>query len=136
MSFWANKLSNGAPQAPQPIAASRDLFGMYNPVPTPAPVPEQQSTPQEYKPTARLTQGGHCPGCDSDRYMPHPPGLPKHVMSCPECGYNPTFSQTGYGEGSLQGKGAKPARQSADRQTMDGALAQLKAGGGFHMHDN
>jgi len=58
-----------------------------------------------------------------------------YAIACGECGYHPRFEQSGYGERSLQTKPgeAKPARQSGDSQTMQGAIATLNAGGGEHL---
>lgn len=132
MSFWANKL-NGTPTAP--IIPSRDMFTMLNPVPTQPQVPQQQSIP-EYTPRVRMTQGGFCPGCGSENYMPHPPGNPERTIACSECGYNPRFQQSTYGLPTLAGDKTAPvraARQTNDSQTMQGAMAMLQAGGGDHI---
>lgn len=131
MSFWANKI-NG--QEVKPVApASRDLFSLYNPVTIPQQTPQPDSIPnQEYKPSVRLKEGGHCPGCGGDKYMTYG----SYAIACGECGYHPRFEQSGYGERSLQTKPgeAQAARQSGDSQTMQGAIAVLNTGGGDHIN--
>jgi len=69
MSFWANKLNN-EPVKTAPVP-SRDLFSLYNSPAIPQQAPQQHSIPanQEYQPSVRLKEGGHCPGCGSDKYM-------------------------------------------------------------------
>lgn len=131
MSFWANKLNNEPVR--QNTVPSRDLYSLYSsPIP-PAETPQQSSIPQnqEYTPSVRLKEGGRCPGCGSDKYMT----MGSYAIACGECGYHPRFEQSGYGERSLQTKPgeAKPARQSGDSQTMQGAIATLNAGGGEHL---
>ena len=131
MSFWANKLNNEPVR--QNTVPSRDLYSLYSsPIP-PAETPQQFSIPQnqEYTPSVRLKEGGRCPGCGSDKYMT----MGSYAIACGECGYHPRFEQSGYGERSLQTKPgeAKPARQSGDSQTMQGAIATLNAGGGEHL---
>lgn len=131
MSFWANKLNNEPVR--QNTVPSRDLYSLYSsPIP-PAETPQQASIPQnqEYTPSVRLKEGGRCPGCGSDKYMT----MGSYAIACGECGYHPRFEQSGYGERSLQTKPgeAKPARQSGDSQTMQGAIATLNAGGGEHL---
>jgi len=66
MSFWANKLNN-EPVKTAPVP-SRDLFSLYNSPAIPQQAPQQHSIPanQEYQPSVRLKEGGHCPGCEVD----------------------------------------------------------------------
>jgi len=132
MSFWANKL-NGTPAPAQ--APSRDLYGLYT---TQAPVTQQQSIQQpqaaqgQYVPTARLKQGGRCPGCSSDKYMQHG----SYAVACAECGYHPRFEQTGYGLPSLaspNGQPAAAARQTGESSSLKASIAQLNAGQGQHI---
>lgn len=128
MSFWANKL-NGEPNN-TPVIPTRDMFGVT--VATTPPQPQQQSSiSQDYKPSVRLKQGGHCPDCGSDKYMTYG----SYAVACGECGYHPRFEQSGHGERSLQTKPgeAQPARQPGDSQTMQGSIAILNAGGGDHI---
>jgi ribosomal protein S27AE len=129
VSFWADKL-NGEPVKTTPIP-TRDLFGVGISSTIPQATIQQQSIPEEYKPTVRLKQGDHCPGCGSDKYMIYG----SYAVACGECGYHPRFEQSGYGERSLQTKPgeATPARQSGDNQTMQGSIATLNAGGGDHI---
>lgn len=126
MNFWANKLSgtqNTAPPKP-----SRDLFAYTTPAPVPQAVPQQTV----YTPSVRMTQGSICPGCGSDNYRER---INDRAVACPECGYHPRFQQEGYGVRSLRGEGvhATPARQPANTQTMQGAIAALNAGHGEHI---
>jgi len=134
MSFWANKINGDA--APPAAPPSRDLYGLYNPVNTPAPQPQQQSIPQQdnYQPASNihLKQGGRCPGCNSDRYMQHG----SYAVACGECGYHPRFEQSTYGLPSLaddSGTPAAPARQTGDVSSLTASIAQLNAGGGQHI---
>ena len=132
MSFWANKLNN-EPVKTAPVP-SRDLFSLYNSPAIPQQARQQHSIPanQEYQPSVRLKEGGHCPGCGSDKYMQYG----SYAIACGECGYHPRFEQSGYGERSLQTKPgeAKAARQPGDSQTMAGAIAVLNTGGGDHIN--
>jgi hypothetical protein len=134
MSFWANKISGEPTQQTAPPA--RDLYGLYNPVSTPVPQPQQQSIPQQddYKPASniRLKQGGRCPGCNSDRYMQHG----NFAVACGECGYHPRFEQSTYGLPSLaddNGTPAAPARQTGETSSLTASIALLNAGGGQHI---
>lgn len=132
MSFWANKLNGEQVQPPQ--IPSRELYPVFNSPTTPPATPQSHSIPnqeQEYKPSVRLKEGGRCPGCGSDKYMT----MGSYAIACGECGYHPRFEQSGYGERSLQTKPgeAQAARQSGDRQTMQGSIATLNAGGGDHL---
>ena len=128
MSFWANKL-NGEPTK-APVIPTRDMFGVnsYTTLETKFP---QQSIQEDYKPKARLKQGGNCPDCGSDKYLPYG----SYAIACGECGYHPRFEQSGHGERSLQTKPgeAQPARQAGDSQTMQGSIAILNSGGGDHI---
>lgn len=133
MSFWANKL-NGQ-QNSQPVAPpSRDMYAMYNPVlPQEMQQPQYQAPQQSqaYTPSVKTTQGSICPGCGSDRYMLHPPGQPDRTLTCPDCGFNPRFQQTGYGVPSLaieKGATVQAARQTGDHQTMQAAIRGLNSG--------
>lgn len=124
MSFWEDKLSG---KNPAPVIPSRTLFNMHNPVGS----IQQHSIPQSYQPGIRLKQGGSCPYCGSDKYMPHG----NYAIACAECGYHPRFEQSGHGERSLKtapGE-AQAARQSGDFQTMQSAIATLNVGGGDHI---
>jgi ribosomal protein S27AE len=129
MSFWQNKLNGDTAQPP--VVPSRDLFGAYNVPNIPPAIPQQPSIPQEYKPNARLKEGGRCPDCGSDKYMTYG----SYAIACGECGYHPRFEQSGHGEKSLPTKPgeATPARQSGDSQTMQGSIVTLNAGGGDHI---
>lgn len=139
--FWARKLgvANTAP-APAPFRASTELYPLYSP-PTVAQgaVPSQQmAVPQgpvpqeEYRPAVRLKQGQTCPGCGGDKYFSP---LPSYMPTCGDCGFNPRFEQSGYGERSLKTEPgqATPAHQVAGSQTMQAALVTLNAGGGEHI---
>lgn len=131
MSFWDSKLNGTAP--PVSPVISRDMFGLYRPGNTPPPVSSPSSIPttQDYTPNVRLKQGGRCPDCGSDKYLPYG----SYAIACSECGYHPRFEQSGHGERSLKTKPgvARPARQSSDYQTMQGSIALLNAGGGEHI---
>lgn len=130
MSFWANKLNNEPVKTPS--VPSRELYSLYNAPTLPPQTPQTPSIPnQEYQPSVRLKEGGHCPGCGSDKYMTHG----SYAIACGECGYHPRFEQSGYGERSLKTKPgeARAARQSGDSQTMAGAIVTLNQGGGDHL---
>lgn len=139
--FWARKLGVNDAPSPAPFQRSTELFPLYtSPAMAQGAVPSQQvavpqgQTPQaqEYTPSVRLKQGEICPGCGSDRYFrPQPSYMP----TCGDCGYNPRFEQSGYGERSLPTKKgeATPSRQVMGGQTMEASIAALRAGGGEHI---
>ncbi len=139
--FWARKLGVITAPGPAPFQQSTELFPLYTaPTVAQGAVPSQQvavpqgQTPQaqEYTPSVRLKQGDTCPGCGSDKYFrPSPNFMP----TCGECGYNPRFEQSGYGERSLPTKKgeATPARQVMGGQTMEASIAALKVGQGEHI---
>lgn len=122
MNFWANKLSGG------------NVPRQTIPAPFTYATPQQvQPSQPVYTPNARLVQGSICPGCGSERYRPN---HGSYALACPDCGYHPRFEQSGYGEGSLRGETeATAARQiPTSGFTLKGAIAELNAGGGDHMH--
>lgn len=140
--FWARKLGMSNAPAPAPFQPSNDLYPLYTtPQVGQGAVPsEQVAVPQgqapqaqEYTPSVRLKQGEICPGCGSDRYFrPQPSYMP----TCGDCGYNPRFEQSGYGERSLpnqKGQKVAAARQVASGQTMETSIALLAAGQGEHI---
>ncbi|WPH58215.1 hypothetical protein SEA_LUCKYSOCKE_140 [Streptomyces phage LuckySocke] len=140
--FWARKLglSNTAP-APAPFQRSNELYPLYTaPQVAQGAVPSQQgAVPQgqvqteEYTPSVRLKQGETCPGCGGDKYFR---ATPANMPTCGDCGYNPRFEQSGYGERSLptqKGEKVAAARQVAGGQTMQASLAVLQTGGGEHI---
>lgn len=131
MSFWANAI-NGVQEAP-PAPVQRGLYTYNSPIPQNY---QYQSPQQAYIPSVRMTEGSICPGCGSDKY----PKAEK-VMNgfkqgvCAECGYHPSFQQSGYGVPSLKSNPgeATPARQVRGGQTMQQSIALLNAGGGEHL---
>jgi len=138
--FWARKLGLAtAPAAAPSFQRSNELFPLYTaPAVAQGAVPSEQmavpqgQTPQaqEYTPSVRLKQGEMCPGCGSDTYFRSQPSA---MPICAQCGYNPRFEQSGYGERSLptqKGEKVAAARQVAGGQTMQAAIATLNTGGG------
>lgn len=128
MSFWANKLNGNTPP-PQPV--SRELYGLYQPLPAPQPAPQQQSTPQ-YIPTSPTTKGSICGGCGSDTILLLPGN---HVAACGECGWHPRFQQSTYGLNAPtdRSQAATPTRQNDSGQSLSASIAELNAGGGIHI---
>ncbi len=138
--FWARKLgmTNASP-APAPFQRSNELFPLYTtPAVAQGAVPSEQmavpqgQTPQaqEYTPSVRLKQGETCPGCGGDKYFRPSPSI---MPTCGDCGYNPRFEQSGYGERSLpsqKGEKVAAARQVTGGQTMETSIAILNSGGG------
>lgn len=136
--YWARKLGvNSTAPAPAPFQRSNELYPLYTaPTVAQGAVPsEQMAVPQgqiqeEYRPAVRLKQGETCPGCGGDKYFRPSPNI---MPTCGECGYNPRFEQSGYGERSLptqKGEVVKAAPQAGNVQRMDIAIATLNAGGG------
>lgn len=139
--FWARKLGITTSPAPAPFQRSNELYPLYTSpevaqgaVPSQqVAVPQGQNQAQEYTPSVRLKQGDTCPGCGGDKYFRPSPSM---MPSCGDCGYNPRFEQSGYGERSLptqKGDKVAAARQVAGGQTMQASLATLQAGGGEHI---
>ncbi len=139
--YWARKLGLSNAPAPAPFQSTTELYPLYT-APTVAQgavpsqqvaVPQGQVQTQEYTPSVRLKQGEMCPGCGGDKYFR---AQPSAMPVCGECGYNPRFEQSGYGERSLptqKGDKVAAARQVAGGQTMQSSLAELQAGGGVHL---
>lgn len=137
--FWARKLGIDTSPAPAPFQRTNELFPLYTaPQVAQGAVPsEQMAVPQgqapqaqEYTPSVRLKQGETCPGCGGDKYFrPSPSFMP----TCGDCGYNPRFEQSGYGERSLptqKGDNVAASRQVQGGQTMQASIAALVAGQG------
>jgi hypothetical protein len=140
--FWARKLGLSQAPAPAPFQSTTELYPLYtSPTVEQGAVPSQQvAVPQgqapqaqEYTPNVRLKHGDTCPGCGGDKYFRPSPSI---MPTCGDCGYNPRFEQSGYGERSLptqKGDKVAAARQVAGSQTMQASLATLNAGGGEHI---
>lgn len=140
--YWARKLGmDKSSPAPAPFQRSNELYPLYTApqvaqgaVPSQqVAVPQGQDQTQEYAPTVRLKQGEICPGCGGDKYFRVSASF---MPTCGECGYNPRFEQSGYGERSLptqKGDKVASARQVEGGQTMQASLAVLQAGGGDHI---
>lgn len=139
--FWARKLGLSNAPAPAPFQPSNDLYPLYTApkvaqgaVPSEqVAVPQGQNQAQEYTPSVRLKQGDTCPGCGGDKYFRASPSM---MPVCGDCGYNPRFEQSGYGERSLptqKGDKVAAARQVAGGQTMETSIALLAAGQGEHI---
>lgn len=135
--FWARKLGATTAPASAPFQASTELYPVYTtPQVAQGAVPSQQvAVPQgqvqeEYSPAVRLKQGDICPGCGGDKYFRPSPNI---MPTCGDCGYNPRFEQSGYGERSLptqKGEKVAAARQVQGGQTMQSSIAALVAGQG------
>lgn len=137
--FWARKLGLNSAPAPAPFRSSNELYPLYTSsemgqgaVPSQPMAVSQGQVQEEYAPDVRLKQGQTCPGCGGDKYFSP---SPSYMPVCGECGYNPRFEQSGYGERSLRTEPgqATPSRQTAGGQTMQAAIAVLNAGGGEHI---
>lgn len=137
--FWARKLGIDTSPAPAPFQRTNNPFPLYTaPEVAQGAVPSQQvavpqgqvQETQEYAPSVRLKQGEVCPGCGGDKYFRPSPNI---MPTCGECGYNPRFEQSGYGERSLptqKGEKVAAARQATGGQTMAASIAALNAGQG------
>lgn len=112
--WWANKISQGAPQAPAPQAPAPQYV---------APQPAQYVAPSQpqYPPTQQATpQAPRCPGCGSGNYgsLTDAARGMQAAARCYDCGYPLQQSGSGLGKGIVGqggrgGGAATPAKQVA-----------------------
>lgn len=103
--WWAKKLGNPVPQAPQ------------TPLAQPQPTFQQPQQPQ-YPPSQQIQMSPRCPGCGSANYGGTADSRPR----CYDCGYPIQQSGSGVGTGIITGQPQASGPTQAAKQVQAGGF--------------